>query len=201
MIGRSGRNLDYTSKKQQQMTTIQLKEFVKTGKFGTIGIGSTKSDVIDLLGEDFDFGDFGDSQIIKYGWYEFFYWTNTGKLFGIQNDHLVANCTNHDELILFENGLWKLDKWFLRENENFTFKQVMEILEQERIPFVIEPVYPGCDENLIKCTESNVKFDFTMGYSYTEMDERGNFNGWVEVMLAEKEEDAVLNGIRLFERL
>lgn len=73
------------------------------------------------------------------------------------------------------------------------------MLEQERIPFVIEPVYAGCDEKIIKCSESNVKFDFTMGYSYTEMDESGNFNGWVEVMLAEKEEDAVLNGIRLFE--
>jgi hypothetical protein len=69
------------------MTTIQLKEFIKTGKFGTIGIGSTKTDVINLLGEDFDI----------------------------------------------------------------------------------------------------------------QMDENGEFKEWVEVKLAEKEEDAVLNGIRLFE--
>jgi hypothetical protein len=31
------------------------------------------------------------------------------------------------------------------------------------------------------------------------MDDNGDFQEWVEVVLAEKEEDAVLNGIRLFE--
>lgn len=181
------------------MTTIQLKEFIKNGKFGTIGIGSTKTDVINLLGEDFDFGDCGDTQIIKYSWYEFFYWTSNEKIFGIQNDHLVNDCTNHNEMINLENGLCKLDKWFLKENENITFKQISELLVKENIPFVIEPTYPGCDENIIKCIESNVKFDFAMGYSYIQMDDNGEFKEWVEVKLAEKEEDAVLNGIRLFE--
>jgi hypothetical protein len=187
------------SNKSAQMTTIQLKEFIKTGKFGTIGIGSTKTDVIKLLGEGFDFADCDETQIIKYGWYEFFYWTNTEKIFGIQNDHLMNDCANHSEMIILENSVCGLDKWFLKENENITFKQISELLAKENIAFVVEPTYPGCDENIIKCIESNVKFDFAMGYSYTQMDDNGEFKDWVEVVLAEKEEDAVLNGIRLFE--
>lgn len=54
------------------MNTIHLKEFIRTGKFGTISIGSTKTDVVNELGNKFDFADCGETQIIKYGWYEFF---------------------------------------------------------------------------------------------------------------------------------
>jgi len=36
------------------MNTIHLKEFIKTGKFGTISIGSTKSDLVNALGKKFD---------------------------------------------------------------------------------------------------------------------------------------------------
>ena len=45
------------------MKTILLKEFIKTGHFGSITIGSNIKDVTDLLGNNYDFGDFGASQI------------------------------------------------------------------------------------------------------------------------------------------
>ena len=49
------------------MNTIYLKEFIKTGRFGTISIGSTKAEVVTALGNKFDFADCGESQIINIG--------------------------------------------------------------------------------------------------------------------------------------
>jgi len=70
-----------------------------------------KNDVITLMRNDFDFGDFDESQIIKYGWYEFFYWTENEIIFAIQNDHLQYDCINHDEMINYENDSIKIDNW------------------------------------------------------------------------------------------
>lgn len=180
------------------MTTIQLKEFVKTGKFGTISIGSTKTDIINLLGKQFDFTDGDETQIIRYGWYEFFYWTETERVFGIQNDHLQADCTNHGEMINFKNRLWTIDKWFLKEHENITFGQVVEHLNQANIPFTIVPTYPGCNENIIKCSNSNVTFDFVSEYETVLLDSNGKFKKWKEI-IEKNQLNFVLNGVRLFE--
>lgn len=135
------------------MKIVSLKKFIETGSFDTLSIGSTREEVIECLGEKYDFYDSGETYIISFGWYEFFFWTDTGRLYGIQNDHLVADCMNHDEMINFRNKKWQLDTWFLKANQHFTFKQVKELLEREKILYTIEPTYTGCDENIIKCLE------------------------------------------------
>jgi hypothetical protein len=140
------------------MTTIHLKEFIKTGQFGTISIGSTKADVVNAFGKKFDFADCGETQIIKYGWYEFFYWTESELVFGIQNDHLQADCSNHKEMIDYKSKLWTIDKWFLQVNKNITLRQVEGFLTAEGISFEIVPAYEGCDENVIKCLNSRRDF-------------------------------------------
>jgi hypothetical protein len=180
------------------MTTIQLKEFTKTGKLGTITIGSTKDEIVKVFGGKYDFADCGETQIIKYGWYEFFYWTESERVLGIQNDHLQADCINHSEMIDFKNRYCTIDKWFLKENTNVTFGQVVEYLNQENIPFDIVPAYTGCDEKVIKCIDSNVTFDFVDEYIQLDVNARGKVEKRKEVRV-ESQSDYVLNGIRLFE--
>lgn len=180
------------------MNTIHLKEFIRTGKFGTISIGSKKADVVNALGNKFDFADCGETQIIKYGWYEFFFWTESELLFGIQNDHLQADCTNHKEMIHYKSKLWLIDKWFLEVNRNITFGKVEEYLISEGISYDIVPAYKGCDENVIKCMQSNVTFDFTNEYRLVELNEKGIFKNWKE-FIENEQSNFVLNGIRLFD--
>jgi hypothetical protein len=181
------------------MKTINLKEFIKTGKFGTISIGSTKADIIDLLGPKFEPHHAEETQIIKYGWYEFFYWTKTETVFGIQNDHLLADCTNHKEMITIENANCIIDTWFLQENKNVSFGQVEDFLHKEKIPFQIVPSYKGSIWNVIECIESKVTFDFADEYRLVELNEKGKFIGWTEHIETDQS-NFLLNGIRLFER-
>lgn len=180
------------------MNTIHLKEFIKTGRFGTISIGSTKTDLVNSLGKKFDFADCGDSQIIKYGWYEFFYWIENELIFGIQNDHLVSDCINHKEMIDYKSKLWTIDKWFLQVNKNITFSHVERLLTAEDIPFEIVPAYKGSDENVIKCLNSNVTFDFVNEYRLVELNEKGKFKEWKEIV-ENDHSNFILNGIRLFD--
>lgn len=53
------------------MQIISIRTFIETGKFGSITLGSTKSDVINLLGKNLEFLDCKYVQIIRYGSYEF----------------------------------------------------------------------------------------------------------------------------------
>jgi hypothetical protein len=176
---------------------IQLKEFIRTGKFGPISLGSTKADIIRLLGKKNDFADCGETQIVKYGWYEFFYYTKTEIVFGIQNDHVQADGTNHHADINFRNVLWTLDKWFLKENENVTFGQVVDYLNEEKISFEIIPPYHGSEGNIIRCSVSGVKFDFADEYRIMELNAKGKFKDW-KIVTAKDQSKHVLNGIRLF---
>ncbi|MCH2193139.1 hypothetical protein [Kordia sp.] len=174
------------------MKIISLKHFAETGKFGEIGIGNLKNDVIEEFGNDFDYYDGGETQIIKYGWYEFFFWSDTKKLFGIQNDHLQADCGNHDEMILFENQKFKVDTWFLEVNKDFTFKEVTEILNNNKTKFKLEVPYKN-EPEIIKFN-SNVYFDFSSGFSSWD----GKKDEWCEIKINNKE-DYILNGIRFFD--
>ncbi|MCZ8284523.1 MAG: hypothetical protein O9353_03620, partial [Bacteroidia bacterium] len=133
----------------------------------------------------------------KYGWYEFFYWTETEKVLGIQNDHLQADCFNHAEMIFFRNKSFIIDHWFLKAGENITFKEVVELLNTEHIAFSIEPAYRGSDIQVIKCTNSQVTFDFDGEYRLVELNKKGKFAGYKEV-IETNEANYVLNGIRLF---
>ncbi len=177
--------------------TISLKEFIRTGKFGTIEVGkSTKQDVIDLMGENFDFGDFYETQIIKYGWYEFFYWTETEVVFAIQNDHLQFDCSNHNEMIEYENSQIKIDSWFLTVNKDITRSEIMEILTKENIEFTSERFSPNVALEHLK-----LKNDITIDFSdeirtWAEDKITGEYERHEEPIAQQK--DYVLNGIRLF---
>lgn len=180
------------------MKIIDLKQFIRTGDFGGIKVGtSTKQDVIDLMGSGFDWGDFGETQIIKYGWYEFFYWTNTEVVFAIQNDHLQNDCTNHDEMIEYENDAVRIDTWFLKVDQDITFSQVANYLKGEGLAYQLEAQdYDGAIEYMR--LPSGIAIDFT--------DEK---KVWKSVGSGEEwdmqqepiniQEDYILNGIRLFQ--
>lgn len=180
-----------------EMLTIQLKEFIKTGAFGPIRIGSTKTELIKLFGKKYDFGNFGESQIIKYGWYEFFYLTHSEEIFGIQNDHLLFNNLDHSATIHYKNSFFTIDTWFLKENNNITFDQMESILQNENITYTIKPAYSGSDERIIECVNSKVTFDFTDEYTWHETDSRGTITNYKEQKITDGNQ-FILNGIRLF---
>lgn len=171
---------------------ISLKSFAESGKFGRIELGATKSEVIRILGSDFEFIDGEESCIIQYGWYEFFFWTDSEKLFGIQNDHLQANCTNHDEMIEFENDTFKIDTWFLTVGRDYTFSDVISVIGMNQLRFKIEELYKDGPEVLK--FDSGVYFDFSSG-SYTWYSETNQ----VKETFIENQGDYLLNGIRLFD--
>lgn len=101
-------------------------------------------------------------------------------------------------MIHYKSKLWSIDKWFLEVNRNITFGQVEEYLIREGIFYDIVPAYKGCDENVIKCMQSNVTFDFANEYRLVELNEKGKFRNWKE-FIENEQSNFVLNGIRLFD--
>lgn len=180
------------------MVKLSLKEFIRNGKFGAISINSTKEELVNMLGEDYDFADCGDIHIIKYGWYEFYYRKETEKIMGIQNDHLPADCVNHHEMINLENNYCTLDKWFLKENNNITFGEIIKLLKEENIPYEIVPINQTLNQNIIKCINSDVTFDFVNEYIMIKSDSKGQIKQEIDI-IETNEENYILNGIRLFE--
>lgn len=179
------------------MKVIELKNFIKTGEFDTIQIGkSTKQEVIKLMGTNFDFVDCGESQIIKYGWYEFFYWTKSEIVFAIQNDHLQFDCSNHNEMIEYQNESIKIDNWFLTVNKNVTFSEIIEILKRENIHYELEKHNFDGDLEYIRLNNGiTIDFDneltsWIYNKSKDEWDMKNN--------LIKNQQDYILNGIRLF---
>lgn len=180
----------------KHMEAIQLKEFVRTGFFGKIGIGSTKDDLLKYLGSpEATFGNDDETETLKYGWYEFAYRIASGKVFGIQNDHLQADCVNHHEMISFKNKFWKLGKWFLKENRNATLRQVSDLLKSENIPFEVQP---SQEQASVKCIQSKVILHFVSEFRLVETDDKGRFKRWLE-MKENEVENFVLHAISLYD--
>lgn len=179
------------------MKVVKLEDFIKTGNFANIKIGtSTKHDVIDLMGHDFDFGDFGENQIIKYGWYEFFYWTKTEIVFAIQNDHLQFDCSNHHEMIEYKNNNISIDNWFLEVNKNCTFSEVIDVLEKEGLPYKLKrQAFKGALEYIELANGITLDFDNELTI-WLHNDSEDNWE--MKNELIESQKDYVLNGIRLF---
>ncbi len=163
------------------MTTISLKEFLKTGMLGNIQIGkSTKQDVINLFGEDYDFANCNDTQIIKYGWYEFFYYTDSELVFGFQNDHLSADCNNRED-VTYQNNQLKIDTWFIEPLKVVTVSDVETHLIQLGINFILqENKYDKSPEFKL---ENGISIDFIKAIPYESKTTK---------------EVYMLNGIRLF---
>ncbi len=179
------------------MKVIELKNFIKTGKFDAIQIGkSTKQNVIDLMGKDFDFADCGESQIIKYGWYEFFYWTKSEIVYAIQNDHLKFDCPNHDEMIEYQNENIKIDNWFLTVNKNITFSEIIRILKSENIHYKFEKHnFDGALEYLRLKNGITIDFDNELTtWLYNKHEDEWDMKN----ELIKNQQDYILNGIRLF---
>jgi hypothetical protein len=119
------------------MQKISLKDFILTGKFGSVEVGMTKEQVIEILGEPHDNQDFGTGYSgIVYNWYEFFFYTDTGILHAIQNDSLA--CINGFQL---KNDKIKVDTWFLKKGKQFTYSEVKKILEKDNIEYSEIKVY------------------------------------------------------------
>jgi hypothetical protein len=179
------------------MKTIYLKDFIKTGVFGDIVVGkSTKSDVISLMGPDFDFGDCGETHIIKYAWYEFFYWTDSEVVHGIQNDHVQFDCTNHDEQIVYANDQVKIDTWFLKVGQNIKQYEVIALLEQEGVSYELKK-YDNDYQNDELWLTNGLTLDFDESVTTWVEDEDDDEWGRV-VTPIEDPKDYILNGIRLF---
>ncbi|WP_299715194.1 hypothetical protein [uncultured Tenacibaculum sp.] len=176
------------------MKKIYLKDFIITGDFGPVKIGMTKQEVINLLGEPDSDNDFGSGTFgLLYSWYEFFFDKKTQVLKSIQNDHLQANCSEHDEMILFKNDKFEIDIWFLKVNYDITYKEVKEILKRENISFSEEKYW---DNDIIKF-ESGVFLDFDDRDDIWEIYEDGTTKKDENLIISNKE-NFVLNGIRYF---
>lgn len=122
----------------QSEKTISLKAFISTGVFGKVKLHMSKSEVTCFLGTPIDDQDFGTGFTgISYGAYELFFATDTDELYAIQNDHLLADCNNHGDQLFFENDKFDIDTWFLSPGKNWTLTEVSRLLEDEKIPFVI----------------------------------------------------------------
>ncbi len=176
------------------MRKINLKEFALTGDFGPVKIGMTKGQVIELLGEPDSDNDYGTGSTgLLYSWYEFFFDKKTEILKSIQNDHLQADCEEHNESILFKNDKIEIDIWFLKLNQDVTRREVKEILQQQEISFS-EEEYWG---NEIIRFKSGVYFDFDDRDGVWEIYEDGKMEKDETVIIDDKE-NFVLNGIRHF---
>ncbi len=155
------------------MKTISLKTFIETGKFGTITLGSTKAELIELLGTNFEVLDCDSVQILKYQSYEFSYWTNSEIIFGITTDWL-------HELQVYNKNI-KIHPWFIDESSLPTFNEVKQHLEQNQIAFQIENTPSFNHEDYIRITSSKVTLDF-------------------ETSNGKQVDDFKLLGIRLYDR-
>ena len=115
---------------------ISLLQFIKTGNFGGAVLGMTDEEVKASLGmpEDVHYGD--EAILFRYGWWEIhFMRTNGNKAFLIYNDHLLYDCTNHDELIEFENKELKLELDFLKPKQHYRFGQALSYLDNQEIDY------------------------------------------------------------------
>lgn len=179
------------------MKTIYLKDFIKTGKFGEIEIGvSTKDDVVSLMGESYDFGDFGETQIIKYGWYEFFYWTESKIIHAIQNDHLQYYPDDF-EVVNYKNEKVKIDTWFLKANRNINFSEIINILNKEGIKYSLEKHKFEDTLEFIRL-KNGITIDFQNEETIWNFNKSTNEWEGTEKII-ENQNDYIINGIRLFD--
>lgn len=137
---------------------ISIIEFVKTGMFGDISLDMTKKEVESIMGEPDGHFDSGDSSLLNYGWWEVhFLRSNANKAYLIHNDHLLYDCTNHDEMIQFENDHWKLELDFIKPFQHIRLRQIIEILDGHNIGYKLV----NEDYQPILQLENKVYMDFT----------------------------------------
>jgi hypothetical protein len=183
------------------MITISLKDFVLNGNLGPVKIGMTRDEVVSLLGEpDNDYMNDNGLGFFSYSGYEFFYdKKKNDRTYGIQNDNLAISPNlktkrvyNTSE-ICFSNDYFTIDIWFLKKGRYLTYKQVVQILKEEKIDYeIIEkhgvPIFKFA---------SGVEMDFDDNSGVFIYEEDGKFQEQ-STPITDKN-DWILNGIRLFE--
>ena len=152
------------------MRIISLQTFVATGRFGKIGLGSTRAELVAFLGQDFEYLDCGEVGILRYGCYEFSYWKKNEQIFTIENDQLQAQYSNHEEMINLTLEKVHFDTWFLKPHQNISFGQVENLLQTAQIAYEKVPLnkYSPTEEQKIRCTQSGVCFEFVQSFTWVK---------------------------------
>jgi hypothetical protein len=184
------------------MNIISLKDFIITGQFGNVGIGSTKEDVIKTLGQpDSDYVNSHGSGELIYAWYEFFYYPQDLKIVGIQNDHLTTlpeskrkKIKMHKEAICYQNDQIVIDTWFLKPGHDITYREVIAVLQKEKIRFEEKK---DEFENYIIQFESGVTMDFDDLSGLWIKNDDGIFKQYENII--QDVNEFLLQGIRLFD--
>ncbi|BDY04671.1 hypothetical protein [Ferrimonas sp. YFM] len=132
---------------------IRIEEFLKSGRFGPLELGTSKDLAIASLGEpdcDADLGKTGS--ILLYGWYELFF-NRENQLHSIQNDNYDPS---RKESYLFKNEKIEIDPWFLNEALNQCIGDISRALEEKGMEYEVIDYY-GRDAIKLK---SGVVIDF-----------------------------------------
>jgi hypothetical protein len=157
-----------------KIKNIFLKDFIKNGNFGKIKIGQDKNDVINYLGNNYNKGIFDKTYILKWGTFEFFFWNENNKLYGIQNDSInYHEEINDDKTINF-------DMWFLFKG--ITLQETKNNLIKENIEFKQEKYKDYYEQIILK---NKICLDFT--------------NETMEDKIIENKNDYIFFAVRLFE--
>jgi hypothetical protein len=112
---------------------ISMLEFLRTGMFGELSLGSTKNDMLQFLGEPSAWGNSitKDLGFCIYGDVEFHWWTNTNKIRLIHFDHFSRINDTGEYPRLHKS--YELDPWVIRSEANMF--DIQNALSKQQIPF------------------------------------------------------------------
>lgn len=165
----------------QHRITIDLLEFIKTGKFDHIKIGQTKQWILDNFPDPDNFQDSSDmrnNSIRRFGNIEFHF--SKEELFLIHSDY-IDTMDGGESL--------ELKKWIFSEPKKLFLSYVLEQLNQQRINFRVEHQTFGI---LSVVNVTIIQSGVTLGFSPRE----GNDEEGLGVFL-KRNEASDSNGFRL----
>ncbi|MBN6709651.1 hypothetical protein JFL47_11620 [Haemophilus haemoglobinophilus] len=131
------------------MNRISILDFFKTGKFGYVELGFSKSQVISFIGKNTKIYYCISGEILKYGDMEFHF----------SDDELVMIFCDSLKFLYGDLNLGKeidFEPWIFKKNKIYSFKQIQEELEKENIIFIIKE----SNNSIEILLESGVKFIF-----------------------------------------
>lgn len=122
------------------MNVISLKEFVLSGCFGPVYLGMPLEELKKHFGKPADSYDSGmGSGLWFYNGFEFYYYTKTNTLFGIQNDNIChEGPEKKSEHLYFFDEDTLIDTWFLDFGKKIPYRKVVTRLQNEGISFETE---------------------------------------------------------------
>lgn len=115
-------------------------------------------EVFEILGEPDDRTDYDEVLMFSYGrWEIHFLKDNSNKAFLIHNKQLLYDCENHDEMLGFENEVFRLDTDFVKPFKYVRVREILNLMEKEGVGFSIV----NEEREPIMKFESDVYMDFT----------------------------------------